>query len=151
MDLLHDAQTQGVPWNVMEDREGSDQVKNLMDRCKHSFVPIRGGQVGTDKRSRGIFPPVPGNFEQGQAKIQSRIGTALTASHPFTCQFPVPAAQIKERFITGKSVQNPLHSRLETLARGRELPPEGLVELLVQQKQPRTGLGFHKSDYICVW
>jgi hypothetical protein len=36
-----------------------------------------------------------------------------------------------------------LNARLEVLACGRKFPPEGLVELFVQGKEPRAGFGFH--------
>jgi hypothetical protein len=89
---------------------------------------------------------VPGNFQQRQAEIQTCIRPALSAPHPFACQFAVPAAQVKQRLIATQCVQYPLNAGLEPLARGRKFTPEGLVELFIQGKQPRDSFGF----YICV-
>ncbi len=55
--------------------------------------------------------------QQGRAKINAKIRTAMVASRQLADEISVSAAKIENGFIAAQRIQNPLYAGLQTLAR----------------------------------
>ena len=144
VDFLQDAEAQVRTRDMMKHREGSHQVENLVDRAStmrlSQSMVVRSARINVAGASS---QPCRATSSRGWLKSRPVYGPRCPRRIAFACQFAIPAAQVEQRLVAGQRVQYPLNARLEVLARGRKFPPEGLVELFIQGKQPCDGFGVH--------
>lgn len=134
-------------WNVMQDGKGSDQVELCREGRRDGSLPTRGDQVRLDERLVRRSLSAASSLKQRMTEIHAKIGTAVRPAGKRPCQFAIAATQVEDGHFPIQRVDDAQDTRLEPLAGGGELLPEGLVELFIQGKQPGNRSFLHIPHY----